>query len=226
MASPSTAGGTTSASRLHLRLAQRNTDDGSQIVSHDAFAACQVKRTAGVGKHKFRVRFERIFQDGVRNSGVLEKWLTLGVAPRCQAQLSLVILHENKGALAPRELEGHIEKGHQDFIQHPDRVQLAGGFEEQNQFFQIRGFIGDVHHRDLAKEFAGRIGGGVLGIEDHVGDIANSKFQPVVALQRLALDFLAIDKGAVLAALVHHAEFAVFRDDHGMVTGDAGVGDD
>ena len=66
----------------------------------------------------------------MRNGGVFQQRFALGVSSRPQPQLSLVIFHEYKSALGPGELEGHIKKGHQNFIQHTNRVQLAGSFEK------------------------------------------------------------------------------------------------
>ena len=83
-----------------------------------------------------------------------------------------------------------------------------------------------MHHGDLAEKFAGGIGGGVLGIEDDIGDVANPELQAVIPLQRLALNLFAVDEGSMFAALVDDAKFTVFRDDQGVVAGHARVGND
>lgn len=57
----------------------------------------------------------------------------------------------------------------------------------------------------------------MLRVEDDIGKIANPELQAIVLLQWLTLDFLAIDKRSVLAALVYHAELPIFRNDHGVV---------
>ena len=62
-------------------------------------------------------------------------------------------------------------------------------------------------------------------MENQVGDIARAKFQPVVALELVPLDPLAVDEGAVLAALVDDEEFAILGDNRRMLARHARVGD-
>ena len=61
-------------------------------------------------------------------------------------------------------------------------------------------------------------------MEDQIGDIARAKFQPVVALQLVAVDLLAIDEGAVLAAQVYDKKFAILGNDRRVLARYARVG--
>ncbi len=61
-------------------------------------------------------------------------------------------------------------------------------------------------------------------IEYDVRRIARPKFQPVAALQFLALDAFSIHECAVLAAQIDQKEFLPLLHDLGMVARDARVG--
>ena len=113
----------------------------------------------------FRVRLQRIFQNGMRNGRVVEQRLALGIAPGGQPQFAVFVLHEDIAAFGARELQGRIEQRHQDFIEHADRIQLARSFQKQSQLLQIGGLIRDVHPGNLAEKFAGGVGGAVLRVE-------------------------------------------------------------
>ena len=63
---------------------------------------------------------------------------------------------------------------------------------------------------NLAQELARGVGGGMVRMENDVGDVANTELDAVVALQILALNPLAVDEGPMLAALIDHAELPVF----------------
>ena len=84
------------------------------------------------------------------NGLVVQQGFAFGIAARGQTQFAVFCLQENITSFGAREIEGRIKQGHQDLIQYPDRVQLAGGFQEKRQFFQIRGFSRNVDARDLA----------------------------------------------------------------------------
>ena len=47
-------------------------------------------------------------------------------------------------------------------------------------------------------------------MENKVGNVAGAEFQPVIALQLVPVNFLAIDEGAVFAAQIDDKKFAVF----------------
>src|ERR1700719_4311492 len=61
-------------------------------------------------------------------------------------------------------------------------------------------------------------------MEDQVGNIARAKFEPVVALQLVAVHLLAIDEGTVPAAQVYDKKPAVFRNNRSMLARHARVG--
>src|SRR3979490_3199546 len=63
------------------------------------------------------------------------------------------------------------------------------------------------------------------GIEDNVRGVAGAKLQPVVTLKFLSLDALAVNKCAVLAALVYEKEPLALKDDLGVIARYAGVRD-
>src|SRR2546421_11161020 len=64
-----------------------------------------------------------------------------------------------------------------------------------------------------------------MGMEDDVGDIAHAKLKAIVPFQSLPVNPLAVDEGAVLAALIDHAELPVFRHDEGMIARHTGICD-
>ena len=130
----------------------------------------------------------------------------LGVASGGQPQLPFVVLQEDVAALGSRQLQRDVEHGHQDFVEHAGRVQLARRFQKQRQLFQVGGFLLDLDAGNLAEKFARRVRGGMRRVEQDVGRIARPKFQPVAALQLLPLDALAVDERAVLAAQIDEEE--------------------
>ena len=79
---------------------------------------------------------------------------------------------------------------------------------------------------NLAQELARGVGGGMVRMENDVGDVANTEFDAVVALQILALNPLAVDERSMFTALVNDEEFSVFGCDQGVIAGDTRVGDD
>ena len=170
--------------------------------------------------------FNRFIQNGVGDRGVIEQGFALGVASGRQTQIVLFVLHKDVAALGAGEFQGGVEQGHQDFVEHAGGVQLARRFEEKRQLLQIGGVVRDLDAGNLAEEFAGRVGAGMVGMENDVSNVAHAKLDAVVPLQGLALDSFAVDESSVLAALVHHAELPVFRGDQSMVAGDARIGDD
>ena len=66
----------------------------------------------------------------------------------------------------------------------PAVFSLRAASRKRRQLFQIGGISGDLNTRNLAEEFARCVRGGVLGMENHVGDIAHAELHPIVALQR------------------------------------------
>jgi hypothetical protein len=124
----------------------------------------------------------------------------LRVASGGQRQGSVDIAKKNVSAFGAGQFQRGIDQGHQDFVEHADGVELARRFHEEREFLEIARFRRDLNARDLAEELARRVRGGVQRMEDQVGNIARAKFQPVVALQLVAVNFFAIDEGAVLAA--------------------------
>ena len=138
-------------------------------------------------------------------------------AARSQPQLALLVLHEDISTLGASQLESYVEQRHQNFIEYAHRVQLAGSLQKQNQLFQIRGLVRDVHHGDLAQELAGGVGSAVLRIENHIRDFTNAELQTVITLQKLAFDPLAIDERPMLAALINHTERTVLGYDQRVV---------
>src|SRR5947208_9132976 len=61
-------------------------------------------------------------------------------------------------------------------------------------------------------------------IKNDVRDIANSKFQPVISFQVLALHAFAIDARSVFAALIEHIELAVIGRYQRMIARDTRIG--
>src|SRR6516164_3150425 len=105
----------------------------------------------------------------MRDGFVIEQRLALGVTPGSEAQVSVFVFHEDVPAFGASELQGGIEQGHEDFIEHSDGVELARGFQKQRELFEVRGLGGNVNARDLAKKFSGGVGGLQMeGVEDHV----------------------------------------------------------
>src|ERR1700682_440573 len=64
------------------------------------------------------------------------------------------------------------------------------------------------------------------GVEDDVGGVARAKLQAVVTLKSLSLDALAVNKCAVLAALIYEKKTLAFQDNLGVVARYARIGDD
>ena len=169
--------------------------------------------------------FSAFIQNGVRNRGVIEQRFALGVAPRSQAQVALFVAHEDVAALGARQLQSRVQQRDQNFVEHAGRVQLARGFEKKGQLFQIGGVGRDLNPGNLAQELARRIRAGVMGMEDDVGNIADTELDAIVPLQSLALYPFAVDESSMLAALVDDAKLPVFGGDQSMVAGDARIGD-
>ena len=59
-------------SGLYLRLAQRDTNHGAEIVGHNALPARQVEGLAGVCNHELGVGLNCLIEDGVRNRLVVQ----------------------------------------------------------------------------------------------------------------------------------------------------------
>lgn len=64
----------------------------------------------------------------------------------------------------------------------------------------------------------------MLRAKDHVRDFAYAEFEPVVALQALALYALTVNECSVLAALIDNKEIAILGDNHGVITRDPWIG--
>src|SRR5581483_354822 len=133
---------------------------------------------------------------------------------------------ENVPAFGTGQLESSFDQGHQDFIEHARSVQLAGGFQEHGQLFQVGGVGRDVQSRNLAEKLARRAGAWVRRIEKNVNPIPDPEFQSVIALKLTPVNAQAIHECAVLAALVDDPEGAILRHDLGMVARDARISDD
>ena len=146
----------------------------------------------------------------MRNSLVVQQGFAFGVATCCQTQIAILGFQEDIASFGTGKIQGGIEQGHQDFIQNPDSVQLARGFQEKRQFFKIGGFSRNVDARDLAKKITGAVRACVVGMKNDVGDIADAEFKAIIPFQGLALNPLAVDEGPMLAALIDHAELPVF----------------
>ena len=64
----------------------------------------------------------------------------------------------------------------------------------------------------------------MLRMEDRIDSIPSAKLQAVVALERLALlHAFSVDEGSVLTALVFDEELTIFRDDQGVIAGNARI---
>src|ERR1700751_3651582 len=63
----------------------------------------------------------------------------------------------------------------------------------------------------------------MLRAEDDVGDVAHSEFHPVIALELLALDSLAVYVSSMLASLIDNKEVAVLGNDQRMVARDSRI---
>src|SRR4029077_1595145 len=194
--------------------------------SHYAVPAGQIKRLAGVRDHELRVRLHPFIQNGVGDRGVIEQRFALGVSPGGQTQVALFVAHEDVAALGARKFQGGVQQSDENFIEHTGRVQLAGRLEKKGQLLQVRGVGRNLDPRNLAEELAGRVGAGMMGVEDDVRNVAHAELDPIVPLQSLALDPFAIDESSMLAALIHYAELSVLRGNQGVVAGDARIGDD
>jgi hypothetical protein len=59
----------------------------------------------------------------------------------------------------------------------------------------------------------------VLGVKDRKNGIARAELDTVIGFQLLALHPLAINERSVLAALVLDENFAVLRDEKGVIAG-------
>ena len=153
----------------------------------------------------------------MRNRGVIEQQFAFGIPPCRQAQLAVRVSQENISALGASELQGHVEKRQQDFIQHAGSVQLARGFEENGQLLKVGDFARHLDAGDLTEKVARGVGGDVLRMEYGVNRIAGAEFEAVVAFQLPPLHPLAVDESAVLAALVLHEELAVFGNEERVV---------
>src|SRR5208282_2024034 len=143
-----------------------------------------------------------------------------------QAQLAFFVLEKYVSTLGLSQLQGHIEHGHQNFVEHTGGVEFAGGVEKQRELLEVGGFGLDADGGNLAEKFAGGVGGGVRRIEQDVGGITRAELEAVAALQFLALDALSVDERTVLAAEVDQEKVLTLLHDLGMVAGDARVGDD
>ncbi len=186
---------------------------------------CTSSILTGVGDQVFGVRGQSAIQHGAGNCLVVEQRLALRVPSGGERQIAFDIAQEDVSAFGARQFQRGIDQRHQDFIEHADGVELARRFHEERELFEIAGFGGDLDARDLAEKLARRVRSGMQRMEDQVGNIARAKFQPVVALQLVAVHLLAIDEGAVFAAKVHDKKLAIFRNDRAMLARHARVGD-
>src|SRR5262249_42127844 len=91
---------------------------------------------------------------------------------------------------------------------------------------EVGGLGGDLDAGDLTQELASSIRCGVHRVEDDVSHVAHTELKAIIALEALAINFLAIDVGSVFAALVDDEQFTVFGADVGVIAGDARIGDD
>ena len=65
----------------------------------------------------------------------------------------------------------------------------------------------------------------MLWLEDDVTGVARAELQTVIGLKLAALHAFAVQERAMLAALVDHKKFVVFRDDDGMIARHTRVAD-
>src|SRR5271155_1704694 len=61
-------------------------------------------------------------------------------------------------------------------------------------------------------------------MENQVSNVARTEFQPVVALELMAVNFLSVNKCPVLAAKIDDKELAILRHDRGMLARHARIG--
>ena len=130
-----------------------------------------------------------------------------------------IVLSSSSGSFLQRD----VEHGHQDFVEHARRVQLARRFQKQRELFQVGRFLLDLDSGNPAEKFPGSVRSGMSRIEEDVRRIARPKLQAVTALQFLTLDTLSVDERAVLAAQVNEEKLLPVLHDLRMVPRDPRV---
>src|SRR4029077_4177540 len=157
----------------------------------------------------FAVRGQRTVKHRPGNCLVVEQRLPLRLAPGSKRQRPVKVAKEDVSTFGAGQFQRGLKQRHEDFIEHADSVQLARRFHEQRQFLEVARLRRDLNARNLAQKLPRRIRSRVQRMEDQVRNIARAKFQPVVALQLVPVDFLAVDEGTVLAPQVYDKKLAV-----------------
>src|SRR5262245_2391049 len=99
-------GGSSSfASGLYLRLAQWNADHRAQVEGNNTLPSGEIERTAGIGNQKFRIRTDGIFEDGVRDSFVIEQGFAFAIAARSQTKFANIVFQKHVASLGSGQLQ-------------------------------------------------------------------------------------------------------------------------
>ena len=67
----------------------------------------------------------------MRDGLIVQERLALIVPSRAQVQFPLFVFEKNVTALGTRQLERDVDQCDQDLVQYTDRIQFAGGLEEE-----------------------------------------------------------------------------------------------
>jgi hypothetical protein len=152
------------------------------------------------------------------------------VAAESESHFAGFVAEEDVAALDLGELEGGVEEGGEDLVDSVGGIELAGGFEEPAELVEgvtasnSGNLVDDVAKgRGVVEVFVW----GLFGVDAKAGTIECAKVDRVVNADEMAgSDGLAVDKGAVAAALIEDETASGIEDELGVATGNKGMGED
>ena len=115
----------------------------------------------------------------------------------------------------------------QHIVQHAAGVELARRLEEDIQHLQVGTRSGGrLPGGELAQELLRRAGGRAVRAEQNIRRALHAEFNVIVATQLAPVDPLAVDEGAVAAALVENVDAIRLFQEMSMLARDARIGHD
>jgi hypothetical protein len=180
----------------------------------------------GVGDDEFVGGADGLAHGAVGECGLVGELFALVVAAEGELHLAGFVAEEDVAALDLGELEGGVEEGGQDLIDSAGGFELAGGFEEPAELFE--GVAGGADLGNLIDDVTD--GGGVVlffRADAEAGAVECAEVDGVVDADGLASGGgLAVDEGAVTAALIDDEAGPGFDEELGVAARDVRMGED
>ena len=207
-------------------FAERDAGDGADAVRDHAGGADLRIGAEGVGNDELVGGADGLTHRGVGESGFVGEGFTFVVAAKGECHCAGFVAEEDVAALHLGELEGGIEERNEDLIDGVGGLEFVGGFEEPAELFE--GVAGGADFGDLVDDVAD--GGRVVRLfrgDVEAGAVECAEVDGVTFGDELTSGGgLAIDEGAVAAALIDDEAAFVVDNDLRVVARNVGVGQD